>query len=48
LTSIRPDKNAIAETAVELLMSRINTTDLMPGRDMSPGFDLVVRESAPT
>lgn len=47
LTSISPDKAQIAEQAVDLLVSRINHVDELAGRDVSAGFALTIRESAP-
>ncbi|MCA0294440.1 MAG: LacI family transcriptional regulator [Actinobacteria bacterium] len=44
LTTVRPDKDAIARTAVERLVARIGG-ESEPGQEIEVGFDLVVRES---
>lgn len=44
LTSIAPDKGAIARIAVERLMARLDGLD-EPGRTIQVGYDLAIRES---
>lgn len=46
LTSVAPDTHALATTALDLLLERIEGTDL-PGRHLTVGHTLLVRESAP-
>jgi DNA-binding LacI/PurR family transcriptional regulator len=45
LTTISPDKRAIAETAVDLLDRRVSSRTPLPPRRVHVGFELVVRES---
>jgi DNA-binding LacI/PurR family transcriptional regulator len=45
LTTISPDKRAIAETAVDLLDRRVSSRATLPPRRVHVGFQLVVRES---
>ena len=44
LTTVRPDKDAIARIAVERLVARIGG-ESGPGQEIEVGFDLVVRET---
>ena len=44
LTSIRPDKGAIANVALEMLIERIHGSKAAP-RDVRVGHELIVRES---
>ncbi|WP_129336149.1 LacI family DNA-binding transcriptional regulator [Cellulomonas endophytica] len=47
LSTVAPDHEEIAETAVELLVARIAETGVpAPARDVTSGFRLVVRESS--
>lgn len=49
LTTIAPDKQAIARLAVESVVARLNAAqgagEPVPSRELEPGFTLVVRES---
>ena len=45
LTTIRPDKLAIATTAVDFLLSRVGDGEQPPPRESTPGYELVVRSS---
>ncbi len=45
LTTVAPDKTAIAATAVDLLISRIRAADAEPPRDVWVGHRLEIRES---
>ncbi|MDX2706297.1 LacI family DNA-binding transcriptional regulator [Streptomyces sp. PA03-6a] len=45
LTTISPDKKAIARQAVDCLVQRLTGAPDAPPRRVRPGFDLVVRES---
>ena len=45
LTSVRPDRGAIASVALEMLVERINGCDLPP-RDVRVGHRLIARESS--
>jgi DNA-binding LacI/PurR family transcriptional regulator len=45
LTTIAPDKQAIADMAVNLLLARIDGTRTGPSELIVPSFKLVVRES---
>jgi DNA-binding LacI/PurR family transcriptional regulator len=47
LSTVSPDKTAIARTAVELLSHRLEDPR-RPARDVTVGFELVVRESSTT
>jgi len=46
LTTIAPDKRKIAEAAVGALLDRIANGYTEPGRTITPGYRLVVRESS--
>lgn len=46
LTTVAPDKTAIAEAAVDALLYRISEGCAQPGRLIQPGHRLVVRESS--
>jgi DNA-binding LacI/PurR family transcriptional regulator len=46
LTSVRPDKAAIAATAVDLLAQRISGRGVTVPQDLSVPYELVVRESS--
>jgi DNA-binding LacI/PurR family transcriptional regulator len=45
LTSVSPDKRAVAETAVDLLIQRMDGTGPTQPREVFPPYRLVVRES---
>jgi DNA-binding LacI/PurR family transcriptional regulator len=45
LTSVSPDKRAVAESAVELLVQRMEDTGPMQPREVFPPYRLVIRES---
>lgn len=45
LTSIRPDKGAIAHVALEILLERIRGSETHP-RDVRVGFELIARQSS--
>lgn len=45
LTSVRPDKGAIASIALDMLVERINGCDVRP-RDVRVGHQLIARESS--
>lgn len=45
LTTVRPDKQAIAERAVDLLAGRLDGTDTGPPREVDAPYELMVRES---
>ncbi|CAM5636700.1 LacI family transcriptional regulator OS=Streptomyces fumanus OX=67302 GN=GCM10018772_18660 PE=4 SV=1 [Streptomyces fumanus] len=46
LTSVAPDKEAIARAAVALLLARVDRPEAAPARDEVTGHRLVVRESS--
>lgn len=46
ITSVAPDTHALASRALDLLLARIAGEDA-PGRHVTVGYDLVIRESAP-
>ena len=45
LTSIRPDKNAVATAALDMLLERIHGSEVAP-RDVRIGYQLIARESS--
>jgi DNA-binding LacI/PurR family transcriptional regulator len=46
ITSVAPDTHALASRALDLLLARIAGEDA-PGRHVTVGYDLMIRESAP-
>jgi len=46
ITSVAPDTHALASRALDLLLERIDGLDA-PGRHVTVGHSLLVRESAP-
>jgi LacI family transcriptional regulator, repressor for deo operon, udp, cdd, tsx, nupC, and nupG len=45
LTSVRPDKGAVANVALEMLIERIHGSEVAP-RDVRVGHELIIRESS--
>ncbi|MDT7772470.1 MAG: hypothetical protein QOC67_1394, partial [Pseudonocardiales bacterium] len=45
LTTVAPDKSAIAQSAVELVHRRINAPGVFPPEDVQTPFSLRIRES---
>jgi LacI family repressor for deo operon, udp, cdd, tsx, nupC, and nupG len=45
ISTISPDKAAIATTAVERLLLRIDSAEVLPGKEIRAGFRLISRES---